>query len=109
MKGLIMKFVNLTPHNIVLNDGSVIEKEDSTPVARVASSHTEFNEYGICRVIYGEVEDLPAPEDGTIFIVSAMVLSRVPDRKDVVAPATGHPGCVRENGRIVSVPGFVGN
>ena len=104
-----MNFVNLTPHNIILNDGTVIEKNASTPIARVASSHTEFDENGICRVIYGEVENLPAPEEGTIYVVSAMVLSRVPDRKDVVATATGHPECVRENGRIVSVPGFVGN
>lgn len=104
-----MNYVNLPPHNIVLNNGAVIEKNPETPIARVASSHTEFDENGICRVIYGEVENLPSPEEGTIFIVSAMVLSRVPDRKDVVAPATGHPACVRENGRIVSVPGFVGN
>ena len=28
-------------------------------------------------------------------------------RKDLIAPATGHPDCKRENGFIVSVPGFV--
>ena len=104
-----MNFVNLTPHAIILNNGTVIEKNPQLPVARVASNHTEFDENGICRVIYGEVENLPAPEEGVIYIVSAMVLSRAPDRHDVVAPATGHPACVRENGRIVSVPGFVGN
>lgn len=104
-----MKFVNCTPHNIVLNNGSVIEKLPETAVARVGSSYTEFEENGICRVVYGEVENLPDPQEGVIYIVSAMVLARVPNRKDVVAPATGHPDCVRENGRIVSVPGFVGN
>ena len=28
-------------------------------------------------------------------------------RTDVVAPATGHPDCIRKDGFIVSVPGFV--
>jgi hypothetical protein len=28
-------------------------------------------------------------------------------RSDLVSPATGHPDCVRENGQIKSVPGFV--
>jgi hypothetical protein len=40
--------------------------------------------------------------------VSAVVLAAVgQSRPDVVAPATGHPQCVRENGLIQSVPGFV--
>ena len=47
------------------------------------------------------------------YIVSAMVLAannskpRHKRRGDLVAPATGHPDCIRENGFIVSVPGFV--
>ena len=28
-------------------------------------------------------------------------------RTGVVAPATGHPDCIRKDGFIVSVPGFV--
>lgn len=49
------------------------------------------------------------PEEGTIYIVSALVLAAAKEkgRTDVVAPATGHPDCVRENRFIVSVPGFV--
>ncbi len=42
----------------------------------------------------------------TIYIVSGMVAAAA-KRSDVVAPATGHPACVRENGQVVSVPGFV--
>lgn len=104
-----MTFINLTPHNIALNDGTVIEKLPDTAVARVGSSYTGFDEHGICRVVYGEVENLPEPQDGVVYIVSAMVLSQVKERKDVVAPATGHPDCVRKDGHIVSVPGFVMN
>ena len=78
----------------------------SGTVARVSNSFTEFDEDGVCRVEYGDVEGLPAPEPDTLYIVSAMVLAAT-GRDDVVAPATGHPACVRQDGRIVSVPGFV--
>lgn len=49
------------------------------------------------------------PEEGTVYIVSALVLAAAKEkgRTDVVAPATGHPDCVRKDGFIVSVPGFV--
>lgn len=57
----------------------------------------------------GDLDNLPEPEEGTIYIVSAMVLAAAKNkgRTDVVAPATGHPDCIRKDGFIVSVPGFV--
>lgn len=84
------------------------EVEHSLKVARVANKFSNFC-CGISTVFYGEIENLPEPEEGTIYIVSAMVLAAAKEkgRTDVVAPATGHPDCVRENGFIVSVPGFV--
>lgn len=98
------KFVNLTPHDIVLNNGTIVEK--SGTVARVSASFTEFND-GICRQEFGEVEGLPEEKEGVIYVVSALVLA-ASDRKDLVAPATGHPDCIRnEKGLIQSVPGFV--
>ena len=61
------------------------------------------------RQVFGEVIDLPEPQPGTVYIVSAMVLSALAgSRSDVVAPATGHPECIRnDKGHILSVPGFV--
>jgi len=35
---------------------------------------------------FGEVEGLPVPEDGTIYIVSQLVAQAVPDREDVFFP-----------------------
>ena len=113
-----INFVNLTPHAICLNDGTVYPP--SGTVARVTSTHTPFNENKTCEVVFGEVEGLPAPSqdarlDGnnkvellsiTIYIVSGMVASAI-KRYDVVSPATGHPDCIRENGQVKSVPGFV--
>ena len=102
-----MKFVNLTPHAINLNNGTVIEP--SGTVARVSSTHTEFDANGICRVVYGELTGLPEPEAGTCYIVSLVVANAVRDlkRSDVVSPATNHPETTREKGLVVSVPGFV--
>lgn len=99
------RFVNLTPHTIVLNNGSEIPASGN--VARVSVDFTEFDADSICRHEYGEVVGLPAPQEGVCYIVSALVLAAT-DRKDLVAPATGHAKCKRdEKGFIVSVPGFV--
>lgn len=98
-------FKNFTPHTIVLNDGTRFESEG---IARVANTFTEPCE-GVCSVEYGDIQGLPEPQEGTRYIVSALVLSaaKAVGRTDCVAPATGHPACVRENGFIVSVPCFV--
>ena len=64
-----MKFINLTPHTITLNDGTSFPTEGN---ARVADIYTKFNANGICKVKHGEIENLPEPEANTTFIVSAM-------------------------------------
>lgn len=97
-------FKNFTPHTIVLNDGTEFPSQG---IARVSNNFTEFDQNGICSVEYGAIEGLPDPEPNTMYIVSAMVLA-ASTRPDLVAPATGHPQCRRnEKGFIVSVPGFV--
>lgn len=97
------KFINCTPHAIVLNDGRVFEP--SGLVARVSSSTTDFID-DVCETVYGELTGVPEVVDGVKYIVSAMVLN-ASTRKDLVAPATGHVDTVRnDKGHIVSVPGF---
>lgn len=106
------KLVNLTPHAIVVRNG---ETEVSFPpagtVARVASKMEEVGSIEGIPVksqVFGKVEGLPAPEEGTVYIVSALVLSRAKEcgRTDVVAPNTTE-GYRNEKGQIVAVPGFV--
>lgn len=98
-------FINCTPHLINLNDGSSIEVSGNIP--RVSVSFSDFDSRGISTPIYGDVTGLPQEEAGTYLIVSAMVLN-ASSRLDLVAPATGHPGTIRnDRGHIVSVPGFV--
>lgn len=99
-------FRNFTPHTITLNNGKAF---DSEGCARVANSFTPFDGDGICTATFGDIEGLPAPTEGVFLIVSAIVLTaaKAAGRTDCVAPATGHPECVRDKGFIVSVPGFV--
>ena len=100
-----MKYVNLTPHVVRLNSG--LEIAPSGSVARCATSYSadrwisegrdgvvtlddDFyaDAVPIYRASFGAVQGLPAPEAGTLYIVSGMVASATPDRHDVVAPAT---------------------
>lgn len=52
----------------------------------------------VTKSVYGEVMDLPEPEEGTIYIVSALVAGRVPEREDVFIP---NESIRDEKGRIV--------
>ena len=98
------KVINLTPHVLRLTDGR--EFAPSGTVARVASRYTDFDTRGVCRVAFGEVSGVPDPQPGTLYIVSGMVAAAMPDRDDVVAPATGHPQAVRKDGQVWAVPGW---
>jgi len=107
------RFVNLTPHAIVLMDGTgeVLERvEPSGQVARVGSRPgRQIAEYAGCPVhaapVVGGVEGLGEPVGGVLYIVSAMVASAVVGRPDVVSPGTGPAdGAVRDaGGRILGV------
>lgn len=98
-------FINFTPHAISLNDGRTFQ---SMGIARVSNSFTSFSD-DVCDVTYGDITGLPTPVADTYYIVSALVLAaaKAQGRTDCVAPATGHPDCIRKDGFIVSVPGFV--
>lgn len=94
-----MTMVNLTPHAITLPGGEI---PPSGQVARVAVEYTETGEEvlgaAIVRAEYGQVTDLPAPQPGTIYIVSALVRAACPDRRDLASPAR----LVRDDaGRII--------
>ena len=111
----MLTIINLTPHTIKINSGK--EFPPSGMVARVSAQFSLTTspellkeEIYIYTVEYGEIEGLPEPEEGKLYIVSAMVLEagkRI-GRNDLLAPATGHPETIRnERGEIISVPGFI--
>lgn len=104
---IMTTFKNFTPHAITLNNGREFASEG---LARVSATFSKFDENGVCSQQFGDVAGLPEPADNTLYIVSALVLTaaKAQGRTDCVAPATGHPDCVRnDKGFIVSVPGFV--
>lgn len=102
-------FVNLTPHNINLNDGTVFPK--SGTVAGVGEQNGEFVD-GIRQDSLSGITGLPDPVEGTIFIVSMPTLMGLramgSERKDVVTPITRGEGVVKhpKEGFIISVPGL---
>ena len=94
--------INLTPHPITIHDGdNAVTIPPSGTVARVATSSIEMYrlpvEPGVSPVLqmttFGQVVDLPEPQDGVYYVVSGLVLSALreqgSDRQDVIAPATG--------------------
>ena len=102
-----LTLVNLTPHALVISrDGDTLVVAPSGEVARVATETVEVST-GFYEVHYGEVVNLPEPKEGTIYIVSGLVLSGLAgSRSDVYAPATAL-AARNELGHIVSVPGLV--
>jgi hypothetical protein len=101
------ELVNLTPHKIVILSGEEkIIVEPSGIVARVATtSGAALTGFFWAGTTFGEVEGIPAPEAGKVYIVSAIVASRIgASRSDIFYPGTGpNDGAIRENGNIVAV------
>lgn len=104
-----MTIVNKTPHalTLVTESGNVVI-EPTMPPARVSESSERIAvitvdamnaiNIPVTRKSYGEVENLPDPQDDVVYVVSALVAGRVPDRTDVLI--TSSP--VRDDGgRIV--------
>lgn len=106
-----MNFVNLTPHNIIVEDknGKEVEIKATGVVARVSTTQNLINTIEgieIFKTQFGEVENLPKPKADTIYVVSAMVLSAVKNtRNDVFAPNTSKANR-NELGHITSVRGL---
>lgn len=107
----MIMFVNKTPHAITVQtvDG-MMTVEPAFPPARVGQSYIPAGEVDgipVAQSVFGEVENLPEPEEGVIVIVSAMVAQQCGNRSDVVAPDTGASAIRDDAGRIVAVRGFV--
>jgi len=91
-----MELRNLTPHAITLRaNGIDTVIPPSGEVARVTSMSGKPEEIeGISVPVYGkdtfgDIEGLPEPEEGVLFIVSLAVASADHGRSDLVRPGTG--------------------
>ena len=101
--------VNLTPHAITIDGFGTFESQGLARVQaiREVADNTQ-NGIRVIKQSFGEVEGLPAPQEGTIYIVSGMVLSALQgSRADVFAPDTGADAIRNDKGHIIAVRGLV--
>lgn len=85
----MMTIINLTPHAITFLDGnnSVLATiEPSGTIARASQTRdrvSEVNGIPVNQCSYGAVTGLPDPQDGTIYLVSALTAQACRNRSDV--------------------------
>ena len=101
--------INLTPHALTLlgAQGQTVYLPASGQVARVSEIREALEEIEalpVASVQLGEVEGLPEPQDGVVYVVSALVAGALGGRRsDVVSP--GAP--VRDaHGSIIGARGL---
>ena len=91
-----MNIKNLTPHEIklVLENGKTLSVPPSGVVVRcevrrerVGSLLVDGMEIPINRTIFGEIQNLPEPQEGTVYLVSSIVaqaaVQQFPHRDDI--------------------------
>ena len=117
------EIINLTPHALRLrveesNSAEPIESDivlqPAGPAARVDQQSVvigEVNDLPIKRAEFAEIENLPDPEDGVVYIVSMLVAQRA-NRSDVMSPNTApgqdirYPADHKLKGLTFAVRGF---
>lgn len=91
-KAGVVKIVNLTPHvlNLFTENGEQIVVPTSGTIARVSVKQfiaDRINGLPVYEEKIGEVEGLPAPEEGVVYVVSRVVAAALKgSRPDVLVP-----------------------
>ena len=103
--------INLIQHPVVIldNDGNKITFSPSGKVARVsetAQSAGKLGKFSLVRKQRQDIENLPAPQKNTYYIVSGLVFDNT-TRKDVIAPDSGPTAIRNEKGYIDAVRSFL--
>ena len=108
-----MRIINLTPHVLRLYaddmETVVVEIPPTVPAVRVISVPGALEDWGLPVPVagvtqWGDIEGLPWPEEGVVFVVSLLVAQQA-RRRDVRSPGSGpNDRCVRDSeGRIAGV------
>jgi len=88
-----VKLINLTPHpiNLVTHTGSTLEIAPSGQVARLGEHYSDVSRVDVdgarirlVRKGLNDVQGLPDPQEGVLYIVSAIVCNAEPYRDDLV-------------------------
>ena len=99
--------VNLTPHiiNIVV-EGGIVDVNPSGTIARCSQSNVavgNINGIPVTKQCFGEIVDLPASQEGVVFIVSRLVAAAAQERDDLVIPG---PLVRNEQGQPIGCQGL---
>lgn len=116
-----MTIVNLTEHPVTIMNRETMEVIARFPKGETVARLTQktvnvgvlrFNDNGVVNEIpitetqFGETTGLPEPQDGVSFIVSRMIMSAHPERKDLLVPN----GIIRNSeGVIIASESFAVN
>lgn len=108
-----MRVINMTPHavNLLSPDGAeLMTFQPSGSLIRLTTNTVAAGEVEVDGVTipltttaFGNPEGLPAFQEGTMYIVSALIKSALPDRTDLVVP---NEAVRDEQGRIVGCRSF---
>jgi hypothetical protein len=79
--------INLTPHAVNIGSQTFQPSGKAARVAVTLATVGTIDGITLKRGTYGQVTDLPDAQDGTVYIVSALVRTALPDRKDLASPA----------------------
>ena len=106
-----VKIVNMTPHtvNMVSEDGTKIADFVSEGEIRLTQESKQIgtiNGVPLTQTFFGDVQGLPEEKEGTFYIVSRLVLTACPNRKDLLVPND----IVRDSqGRVIGCKSFANN
>ena len=106
-----MKIINCTPHDVnLITESENITFPRSGIIPRLTEQQVKINsvtvngiEIDIMKKSFNEVEGLPEPENGTTYIVSALIAGACPGRTDLIIP---NDTIRDEKGRIVGCKNF---
>jgi len=112
-EGRPVELINLTPHEIrlwVQQPEGLLLIPPARQAARVAVRRESVGHIDaagmsipLARTIYGEIEGLPDPKPGTLYIVSSLVAAAARERDDLLIPDE----LVRdEQGRVIGARGL---
>ena len=105
---ILKKLINLTPHavNLYKKDVLVETIEPSGIVPRLKEIEVQIddlNGFPLMKKFFGEPEDMPEPQENTIYIVSALLAGQLKHRSDVVIP---NDTIRNDKGQIIGCRGF---
>ena len=107
-----MKVVNLTPHGVTVfdDDGVVIKTYPSEGVARARQTNVIvgcLEGAPVVKTEFGEVDGLPEPTEGTVFIVSIITANAAKTHGRTTDDLLVTSGPVRDDkGRVIGCRAF---